>query len=148
MISRNGPDENASLRDCATMIRGMLEICDTAHTTCGTSTVEQSSSNSEASKFIPKRLLYISSDHACLRIRLCETASGDLSLKAVGLQYTALSHCWGSMPIIKTTSATISQFETEGIAWASLPKTFQEAITLTSEIGIQYIWIDSLCKYS
>lgn len=125
----------------------MLNICDTTHTMCGTNTVKQSSSGSNASKLIPKRLLHISSDHTSLQVRLFETASGDSSLKAVDLQYTALSHCWGSIPVISTTIATISEFETEGIAWASLPKTFQEAIILTHELGIHYIWIDSLCKH-
>lgn len=59
-------------------------------------------------------------------------------------RYTALSHCWGKMQIIRTTKATIGQMK-QGIPWASLSKTFQDAITLTRQLGVQYIWIDSLC---
>lgn len=59
-------------------------------------------------------------------------------------RYTALSHCWGKMQIIRTTKATIEQMK-QGIPWASLSKTFQDAITLTRKLGVDYIWIDSLC---
>lgn len=59
-------------------------------------------------------------------------------------RYTALSHCWGKMQIIRTTKATLEQMK-KGIPWASLSKTFQDAITLTRQLGVQYIWIDSLC---
>ena len=31
------------------------------------------------------------------------------------------------------------------IPWNQLSKTFQDAITITRKLGIQYIWIDSLC---
>ncbi|WAO91487.1 HET domain-containing protein [Fusarium falciforme] len=31
------------------------------------------------------------------------------------------------------------------IPWESLPKTFQDAISLVRKLGYQYIWIDSLC---
>ena len=59
-------------------------------------------------------------------------------------RYTALSHCWGKMQIIRTTKATIENMK-QGIPWAALSKTFQDAITLTRKLGVQYIWIDSLC---
>lgn len=59
-------------------------------------------------------------------------------------RYTALSHCWGKMQIIRTTKDTIEQMK-QSIPWASLSKTFQDAITLTRKLGVQYIWIDSLC---
>lgn len=48
------------------------------------------------------------------------------------------------MQIVRTTKATIEQMK-RGIPWASLSKTFQDAIILTRKLGVQYIWIDSLC---
>ena len=42
--------------------------------------------------------------------------------------------------------ATLSDFMLEGIRWTDLPKTFQEAVLLVHELGIDYLWIDSLCK--
>lgn len=32
-----------------------------------------------------------------------------------------------------------------GIDWDDLPRTFQDAVITTRAIGIQYLWIDSLC---
>jgi hypothetical protein len=33
----------------------------------------------------------------------------------------------------------------EGILFQDLPKTFKDAVVLTRALGIQYLWIDSLC---
>ena len=59
-------------------------------------------------------------------------------------QYTALSHCWGTLQLLTTTRATVEQ-RMRGIEWSSLPKTFQDAIHITHSLGIRYLWIDSLC---
>jgi Heterokaryon incompatibility protein (HET) len=45
--------------------------------------------------------------------------------------------------VITTTSGTVGQRK-QGIAWTEISKTFQDVITITRRIGIQYIWIDSL----
>ncbi|KAF2467682.1 HET-domain-containing protein, partial [Lindgomyces ingoldianus] len=58
--------------------------------------------------------------------------------------YTCLSHCWGSNPIIQTTSSTLSTFK-NSIPWSQLSRTFRDAIDLTYRLGLKYIWIDSLC---
>jgi hypothetical protein len=71
------------------------------------------------------------------KIRLWETSGEEGS-------YTCLSYCWGSTEFIKTTRTTLSK-HLKNIPWHHLPKTFQDAIDLTSRLGIKYIWIDSLC---
>lgn len=43
-----------------------------------------------------------------------------------------------------TTSETLESHMNE-ISWASIPPTFQDAISITQRLGVQYIWIDSLC---
>ncbi|OTA87085.1 hypothetical protein M434DRAFT_375966 [Hypoxylon sp. CO27-5] len=61
--------------------------------------------------------------------------------------YVALSHCWGNVPEnlrFFTNRGNIRSHE-EGIYFKTLPKTFQDAVTVTRGIGIQYLWIDSLC---
>ena len=58
--------------------------------------------------------------------------------------YTTLSHCWGKKHIVTTTKATLEQRKLE-VPWLLLSRTFQDAITITRELGIRYIWIDSLC---
>jgi len=147
MISRHQPDVNARVNDCAQSIERMLDTCNTQHITCKVDDIQQRSSGLETSRFIPKRLLSINNDDPCLKVLLCESESDGTPPEGKDLRYTALSHCWGSTPIIETTAITVSAFKTGGINWTSLPKTFQEAILLTHELGIHYIWIDSLCKH-
>ncbi|CVL06151.1 related to tol protein [Fusarium mangiferae] len=62
------------------------------------------------------------------------------------VRYTALSHCWGSSTnhAARTTRENVHQ-KMKRISFHSLPKTFQDAITVTRAIGIEFIWIDSLC---
>ena len=146
MTSTHIRKENASIRDCAQSINRILDTCKTSNTDCIAGDLHQISRGLVTPQFIPKRLLHISGEGMPLQVRLHETTSGETSLEGTHLQYTALSHCWGTTPVIKTTTDTRSGFEMEGIDWLHLPKTFQEAILLTHELGIMYIWIDSLCK--
>ncbi|KAF2968414.1 hypothetical protein GQX73_g5177 [Xylaria multiplex] len=85
---------------------------------------------------LPNRVVDVG-DSDCDYIKLYETQNEPA-------KYICLSHCWGPMQLIKTTAATLQQHK-EGIAWADLSTTFQHAITFTRKLGIQYIWIDSLC---
>lgn len=59
-------------------------------------------------------------------------------------EYATLSHCWGNKALLKTTTKNITQ-HTKSIPFSSLQKTFREAIQITRAVGIQYLWIDSLC---
>lgn len=60
------------------------------------------------------------------------------------VSYVALSHCWGGVLPIKTTKETLSEHFT-AIQLADMPKTYRDAVTVTRELGIRYLWIDSLC---
>lgn len=59
-------------------------------------------------------------------------------------KYNCLSHCWGTQQPLETTRENYLQHLTS-IAWDSIPKTFQDAIQLTRDLGVQFLWIDSLC---
>lgn len=58
--------------------------------------------------------------------------------------YVCLSHCWGTAKFIQTNVDTVSRHK-DSIVWSELPKTFQDAISVTHQLGFRYIWIDSLC---
>jgi len=63
--------------------------------------------------------------------------------------YIALSHCWGIIPWEErqryiTNHDNIKE-RCEGIDFNTLPKTFRDAITVTRQLGKQFLWIDSLC---
>ncbi|OCL03837.1 HET-domain-containing protein, partial [Glonium stellatum] len=59
-------------------------------------------------------------------------------------KYLTLSHCWGGSQPIKTVRDTLEENK-RCILWSSIPKTFQDAITITRRLELQYLWIDSLC---
>lgn len=59
-------------------------------------------------------------------------------------EWVALSHCWGTENTFKTTSETYAS-RCRGFRWEKLPKTFQDAVTVTRMLGVRYLWIDSIC---
>ncbi|RBR22121.1 uncharacterized protein FIESC28_04626 [Fusarium coffeatum] len=59
-------------------------------------------------------------------------------------RYVALTHRWGTVQPLMLLKALQDTFHTN-IPFVSIPATFQDAIRLTNDIGLEYIWIDSLC---
>jgi hypothetical protein len=88
--------------------------------------------------------------------RLLDVGNPDLDIlrlfcpkKKEVVEYAALSHCWGqptneNKRQFCTTDDNIKQ-RLKGFTFSELPKTFRDAIRVTRELGIQYLWIDSLC---
>ncbi|KAI4596198.1 hypothetical protein KJ359_005705 [Pestalotiopsis sp. 9143b] len=61
-------------------------------------------------------------------------------------RYAALTHCWGQhIPECLTTGDNINVYASEGISWAAIPRTFRDAIQYTRRLGLEYLWIDSIC---
>ncbi|KIX99231.1 uncharacterized protein Z520_04807 [Fonsecaea multimorphosa CBS 102226] len=110
---------------CIARIKATLEQCRENHPHC----------RSDLISALPTRVLYVG-DQKKPPYLLCtkDEAAG----------YVALSHCWGSAQTLTTTTATLEERQ-NGIDWQALPKTFQDAIRVTRELGFDYIWIDSLC---
>jgi hypothetical protein len=91
----------------------------------------------------PTRLIYVgNSNPEVLHLYLPEENER--------VKYTALSHCWGKQPPTEedpqfcTTKDNINA-KLEGFNFSDLPKTFQDAVRVTRELRIEYLWIDSLC---
>jgi hypothetical protein len=63
-----------------------------------------------------------------------------------GVPYVALSYCWGeeSNSWLVTTKANLESHKI-AIPFLALPATLANAVWFTLGLGIQYIWIDSLC---
>jgi hypothetical protein len=60
--------------------------------------------------------------------------------------YVTLSHMWGTDVGNQRTLTQSNLFEIQyGIDIAVLPAIYQDAVRITSLLGLQYIWIDSLC---
>ncbi|KAF2143460.1 uncharacterized protein K452DRAFT_350467 [Aplosporella prunicola CBS 121167] len=90
---------------------------------------------SRRDKFVPSRLIHIDENNT--DTKLCESPPQNA-------KYVALSHCWGYGPPFTTTIATLEERKS-GIDYDCLPPLFQDAIFLTEELGIKYLWIDALC---
>lgn len=60
------------------------------------------------------------------------------------MPYAALSYCWGGHLPLRTTRLNVDKHR-DAISWTALPRTFQDAISVTRKLSISYIWIDSLC---
>lgn len=58
--------------------------------------------------------------------------------------YATLSYCWGSEPFTMLTNDNMDMF-LDHIPLGELPRTFSDAIHASRRLGIDYIWIDSLC---
>jgi hypothetical protein len=59
-------------------------------------------------------------------------------------RYATLSHCWGSVPTTILSKNTLATFYQE-IPLGSLSRTFLDAVDVTRNLGLRYLWIDSLC---
>ncbi|KAK0609441.1 heterokaryon incompatibility protein-domain-containing protein [Immersiella caudata] len=110
------------------LARGWLDQCSTRHASC----------RRRDPNFVPTRLLDVSGS----TIRLTLTNPSDPIRYT---NYCCLSHCWGGVtdiPLLKTD--TLTSFLSK-IDITTLPRTFQDAILITRQLHIQYLWIDSLC---
>jgi len=58
--------------------------------------------------------------------------------------YNALSYRWGNQEFLKTKKSNLKQFQDQ-ILWKDLPPLFQDAITISRNLEISYLWIDALC---
>jgi hypothetical protein len=58
--------------------------------------------------------------------------------------YACLSYKWGDAKRFLLDDSTICGLE-KGMFTYDLPLTFKEAVRLTYELGLQYLWIDALC---
>ncbi|KAI1734581.1 heterokaryon incompatibility protein-domain-containing protein [Xylaria scruposa] len=118
------------LNSIGTLTRTWIEDCRSNHQKC-----TAPASATQAS--LPTRVLDID------RVRL----TGQLQLlhtKNIPGMYIALSHSWGGKQPAKTIKSNLSA-RCGGFSLSELPSTFRDAIAVAAELGIRYIWIDSLC---
>ncbi|AEO65242.1 uncharacterized protein THITE_35556 [Thermothielavioides terrestris NRRL 8126] len=90
--------------------------------------------------WLPTRLLEIGPGGHSIFLR--ETQAMKL---AADVRYVALSHCWGQGRTPFTTTRQTMPSRMAGIDVGVLPQTFQDSVGLTNSLGLQYLWIDSLC---
>ncbi|KAL7897578.1 heterokaryon incompatibility protein domain-containing protein [Trichoderma sp. SZMC 28014] len=85
-------------------------------------------------------------DQSFPKLLLIDTQRKCLVQMERSCRYIALSYCWGSTNFFLTTTENMGQlFQPQAFEHNKLPKTIKQAIALTSALGEQYLWVDSLC---
>lgn len=116
------PDDNTLDR-----VAGWVKACDSHKNCLGQESV------------LPTRLIDLGGPGPESVVKVVETEEGTRGT------YTALSYCWGTMTNPHATTRSLLGSNRKGMEVSSLPRTFRDAITMTRRLGVQYIWIDSLC---
>lgn len=89
--------------------------------------------------YMPPRLLYCGSQD----IHLVEAET--MRDRGRNQAYATLSHRWGQAPPVTVLTTENCQELLHKIRFESLSKTFQDAVLVTRKLGLDYLWIDSLC---
>ncbi|KAJ3542101.1 hypothetical protein NM208_g4275 [Fusarium decemcellulare] len=133
-------DHRNKLNDPATQdktiheqVKHWLEHCQNNHPTC---------SEDADDAWLPTRLIYVGSGDGADRVKLIHTHQ--LASTELPAQYVALSHMWGTAKFVTLESSNLNRFQNE-IPLMSLRRTFVDAVNVARELGVHYIWIDSLC---
>ena len=124
----------ASPADDIALGKTWLDDCTNGHIECSTM----------KATLLPNRLLKLNAFRESMDLKLVELDT----LKAVeSVAYTALSHCWGVANEQKqiVTKRTNLDERRRCISYEHLSQTFQDAVRITRGLGIDFLWIDSLC---
>jgi hypothetical protein len=123
-LEENSPMSNtrASLKKC----KEWFNDCCSRHSRC----------SHAWTGFVPTRLIAVNEDIP----RLC--LSEELEGKTI--KWATLSHRWFSLKFSTLTSSTLETYRRR-IPSEALPKTFRDAIDVCRYIGLDFLWIDSLC---
>lgn len=73
-----------------------------------------------------------------------ETSSVRITDKVKPSAYVALSYCWGGPQAVTTTMVTLEDHLRQ-LPMEKMPQTIKDAITVTRNLGIRYLWVDALC---
>ncbi|KAK0614732.1 heterokaryon incompatibility protein-domain-containing protein [Immersiella caudata] len=134
-----------TLDNCVSFIRPLLEQCLTSHSHHSNPLSQLDPQRS------PKRLLYVGDPKAARTAqstRVVEARQICTSADDMLPRYMALSHCWGpNTPGNKLPLTTSSNYadRCREVPWEDLSTTFKHAVQITRCLGVEYIWMDSLC---
>ncbi|RWA09003.1 hypothetical protein EKO27_g6113 [Xylaria grammica] len=122
---------------CLDAISSWLQNCRENHTGCRYTALR---SRAHSRSVIPKRLVHIRKvEGQLLQLSLEGTDGMDESPP-----FAALSYCWGGTQTF-TYDQSNSLKLTSSIPLDRLPATVRDAVTVCSQLGLDYLWVDSIC---
>jgi hypothetical protein len=126
LVQRFVPCDNASESSLETVL-AWIKRCDEEHDCLPEKSVPD----------LPSRILDVRNN----KVRLRESNATGMSGR-----YACLSHRWGvpSDSMFCTTKDNFTGFK-DDIPWELLPRTFQDTVSITRRLGLEFLWIDSLC---
>lgn len=136
-VAYRPPSLLPSSKETITTIQNWLQECFATHSEC--QQLQQSTKPSGKLALGPRRLLYLSGNASHPQIRLQENYPG-----SEVPQYIALSYCWGGDQAFKLLKNLVHVW-VKGMPYVQLPQTIKDAIQVTMDLGLQYLWIDALC---
>ncbi|KAK8848965.1 HET-domain-containing protein [Apiospora arundinis] len=111
-------------------VRDRLENCARTHSDC-----------QNPNSWVPTRLLEVMTTGSATQLRVVFTENW-----AKKPRYISLSHQWGPNPskTIQLTRETYRAYQGR-VPMENLPRKYLDAIQAARQLGVQYLWIDSLC---
>lgn len=123
---------NSVAESCFKLAHSWLNDCISNHSTCAKPT----------SPDLPTRLIHIENlQEGQPRLRLVVAKDEPEPKRG---QFVFLSHVWGGTRIPVTTRDNYSDRQ-EGIPMQEVPSSWQDAIVVLLNLGLNYLWIDAIC---
>jgi hypothetical protein len=110
--------------ECMSLVREWMNICETLHRSC-----KEHRSALES----PARLIDLQGD-----AHLIDATGEEV--------FVALSYSWGGESALMLTADTEEQFRRK-LPPEALPPTMRDAVFITNNLGIRYLWIDAICIF-
>ncbi|KAF2736866.1 HET-domain-containing protein [Polyplosphaeria fusca] len=113
------------------LMRSWLSACLESH-------CSKTGQHSSFTSYAPSRLLHLSQTEGAINISIVQLGADQYR------PYVTLSYCWGGDQLCKTTRMNL-QKRYDCLSFQDLPKTIQDAVRVTLELGYDLLWVDSLC---
>ncbi|KAK3934321.1 heterokaryon incompatibility protein 6 [Diplogelasinospora grovesii] len=127
IISTRPPNPFAGSDQAMSQTRKWMHECEQKH--------GSACSPTNYSGRLPRRVIDVSGG---AELRLYEASENDEG------RYAALSYCWGGPQEFKTTSSTLAE-RISGFSVGALPLGIQDAVRVTQNLGMRFLWVDSMC---
>ncbi|KAH7390220.1 heterokaryon incompatibility protein-domain-containing protein, partial [Cadophora sp. MPI-SDFR-AT-0126] len=116
-------------------MKGWVDGCLQHHNSC----------TRDTGQFRPSRLLDLAGEVGDNDIRLIVSEFHLPKNKGRQNHYATLSYCWGPPGLNARTTKENIEERRRRIPLDSLPRTVRDAVQVTRELGIRYLWVDALC---
>ncbi|KAI9150340.1 hypothetical protein HJFPF1_10102 [Paramyrothecium foliicola] len=118
------PTKHTDSNESVEQLRHWIEECNTRHICYKPDQLK-----------MPTRLVQVTDDE----VRIV-SAIGPFPFQ----KYATLSHRWGATESLVLSRSTLAAFKVN-IPWDTIPRLYRDSIQLIRQLGINYIWIDTLC---